>query len=443
MNMFYVIIVVMALVVIVAIAVILDNKRVKALLAKAEQGDIQAQFGLYQRYRSANLIKAMRFLEKSAENGHTEAQVELGKKFMNGDGIEKNPSKAIDWFNKAAELGYAKAQYELGLCYMADNGVEKDYIKAFNWLQKAAEQEYAEAQYKLGLCYMMGDGVEEDDVKAFDWFKKAATNGSSSAKEFKCLADVQYKLALAYQAGEEKEKDPIRTMAWLTKAAEQGHAEAQYELGLCYLRGNGVGEDRNKAVDWCKKAVANGSKSAQAIAGFKEIEKAPEALRTNYKNLIKECCIELVKRGYYVYLEESDHSRISISVSSNRSSTVYIEFGTRGPSHDYSLSRTYYYTKRHLENIHRGNDELKHIIHLEEYDILIKSYVPWREAPPESLMVCAAMLVMQGLKISDPEWIKDECCQDAKKYVNVMFRKSSPYYNDLNAMIQTLGNGKN
>jgi uncharacterized protein len=54
--------------------------------------------------------------------------------------------KAFHWFQKAADQGHAEAQYNLGFCYDKGVGVAQSFVKAFHWFQKAANQGHAEAQ---------------------------------------------------------------------------------------------------------------------------------------------------------------------------------------------------------------------------------------------------------------------------------------------------------
>ena len=90
----------------------------------------------------------------------------------NGIEIEKDDQKAVKWYQKAAEQGHTDAQYNLALCYKNGIGVEKDEQKAVEWYQKAAEQRDAWAQYNLALCCMNGTGVEKNEQKAVEWYKK-------------------------------------------------------------------------------------------------------------------------------------------------------------------------------------------------------------------------------------------------------------------------------
>lgn len=119
---------------------------------------------------------------KGAEQGHAQAQDNLGICYAEGNGVAKDYTEAVKWFRKAAEQGYDRAQYNLGVLYDRGDGVAKDHNVAAKWYRKAAEQGLAEAQYDLGVCYAIGEGVAKDDVIAYMWYNLAAASGDEKAK---------------------------------------------------------------------------------------------------------------------------------------------------------------------------------------------------------------------------------------------------------------------
>ena len=68
-----------------------------------------------------------------AEQGDAEAQSLLGYMYINGEGVLKDYKEAVKWIRKAAEQGYAEAQYNLGLRYVNGEGVPQDYVRAYAW----------------------------------------------------------------------------------------------------------------------------------------------------------------------------------------------------------------------------------------------------------------------------------------------------------------------
>jgi TPR repeat protein len=68
----------------------------------------------------------------------------------------EDKKKAVEWFRKAAEQGNSDAQLDLSACYFKGEGVHEDSAEAVTWLRKAAEQGHVEAQANLGRCYYHG-----------------------------------------------------------------------------------------------------------------------------------------------------------------------------------------------------------------------------------------------------------------------------------------------
>ena len=53
------------------------------------------------------------------------------------------------WYRKAAEQGHAEAQYNLGIMLHTGDGIPQDKAQGVQWLRKAAAQGYPEAQEYL------------------------------------------------------------------------------------------------------------------------------------------------------------------------------------------------------------------------------------------------------------------------------------------------------
>ena len=169
------------------------------------------------------LITEMSFkeLSKLAKKGNTEAQLELGKCYYEGDEVAKDLNEAVNWYRKAALQGLADAQYNLGDCYYKGEGVAKNLNMALYWYRKAAEQNQPEAQCALGNCYFNGEGVAKDRYQAFQLYRSAAFQG---------VAEAQYNLGDCYNYGDGVQKNWRSAIVYYHKAAEQGMADAQRKL---------------------------------------------------------------------------------------------------------------------------------------------------------------------------------------------------------------------
>jgi len=116
-----------------------------------------------------------------AAQGNAEAQLQLGMRYAEGDGVIQNDKEAARWFEMAAKQGLAEAQYQYGLALLQGRGVVQDYKAAFGWIEKPARRGYARAQYSLGELYRYGTGTAIDKARAYLWFNLAAAQGVDAA----------------------------------------------------------------------------------------------------------------------------------------------------------------------------------------------------------------------------------------------------------------------
>ena len=105
---------------------------------------MDGSWGPLSRRQQRQMDEVVRLWEGAAEQGHAEAQHNLGVMYQHGRGVDVNYKKAIEWYEKAAEQGDADAQYNLGVMYDHGQGVDVNYKKAIEWYEKAAEQGHAE-----------------------------------------------------------------------------------------------------------------------------------------------------------------------------------------------------------------------------------------------------------------------------------------------------------
>jgi TPR repeat protein len=164
------------------------EQEIRQLRASAEEGDIQNQAHLGDRYRQGTGVKkdekeAARWYRKAALNGHANAMTCLGVMYADGLGVKKDEKEAVKWYRKAADKGSTLAMKNLGLMYERGRGVAKDLNTAVEWYRKAAEQKLAEAQYYLGQMYEGGRGVPRDPKEAREWYEKAAAQGHPGARD--------------------------------------------------------------------------------------------------------------------------------------------------------------------------------------------------------------------------------------------------------------------
>lgn len=125
--------------------------------------------------------QAVRETKESPVQGDAEAELQMGLRYAQGDGVVKNPKEAVNWFEKAASHGSAEAQYRYGLALQDGHGVLQDYQASLHWIEQAAQQGHARAQYSFGQMYRAGIGVDVDKARAYLWFNLAAAQGVGEA----------------------------------------------------------------------------------------------------------------------------------------------------------------------------------------------------------------------------------------------------------------------
>ena len=120
-----------------------------------------------------------------ANQGDADAQFNLALLYLHGRGTPQDMKQAVYWYKKAAEQGHVQAQYDLGSLYQFDGSgeVPQDMKQAVYWLTKAAEQGFVHAQYSLGQMYQSGHEVPQDYKQAVYWYTKAAEKDHFFAKK--------------------------------------------------------------------------------------------------------------------------------------------------------------------------------------------------------------------------------------------------------------------
>ena len=90
---------------------------------------------------------------------------------------------AVKLWEPLAEQGHVNAQYNLGFMYAKGEGVTQSYENAMKMWRLAAEKGYVSAQYNIGVLYHRGRGVNQDFFRAHMWYVVAATSGHKHAMD--------------------------------------------------------------------------------------------------------------------------------------------------------------------------------------------------------------------------------------------------------------------
>ena len=162
-------------------------------------------------YEQKDYPTAFREAKGAAEKDNPEAQVLLGRLYLTGRGVAKDPDTAVKWFKAAAVQGNADAEFMLGSMYLLPHSNIPEGLK---WVRLAAEQGNQDAQLLLGKTYL--DGTPElprDAVQADMWLRLAADRN---------LPFYQNELAAAEQQmnGDQIEKGKALAEAWRPKRGQ-------------------------------------------------------------------------------------------------------------------------------------------------------------------------------------------------------------------------------
>lgn len=262
----------------------------------ANEGDVEAQLQLGKYYYSGTGVQqdykqAFTWLYKAAEAGNAEALFTVGYMLDKGLGVSHNPSYAATAYTAAADKGYAKAEeaiinsdleYEVGQDYYFRANSSLDYQKAFNWLQKAADKGNDWAYQYLGAMYQEGKGVAKNDAKAFAAYLKVATN-----KEHDSVGKLR--VGEMYYSGQGVAQDYTKAFEWFVKSAAKQNAVAQARVGEMYYQGLGTTKDYVKAFEAYHVATHTVLGSARNLAIYsdaakKAYEKQSAIAHTNYED---------------------------------------------------------------------------------------------------------------------------------------------------------------
>ena len=190
-----------------------------------------------------DVVKCFRW--RAEESGDGEAALALGFAYRDGCGVEKrDPEEAEKWFRKAAQRGHAPAYRELGRRYGEGTGEEKDIARAAEYFQWAVQRGDTQSYFKLVQMLQRledmsrksapkGNEVEEvdyDPIVLVNEALKRAVECLQRQVEVRRDVEVEFALGRAYSEGCGVERDQVQARKWLEKAAQRGDTGAQEDL---------------------------------------------------------------------------------------------------------------------------------------------------------------------------------------------------------------------
>jgi len=177
--------------------------------------------------------------------------------------MAKGPAALADaavLVRRAAEQGHPQAQYEIGIAQLrrATEGEAEAATRADRWLRAAAEQKHSEAAYALGLAYMLGDVLSENAYEGSYLLEQAAAQDHAAAN---------FEAGRIYRDGFGVAQDLERAEAYFVRAGELGHPDAFYEAAATILRERSVDRDMGRALAHARRAAEGGHAFALLLAG--------------------------------------------------------------------------------------------------------------------------------------------------------------------------------
>ncbi len=185
----------------------------KALLAKAEQGDAEAEWEVAERF----------------EDGCKDKKGEIL--------VKRSARKAAEWLRRAADHGCAPAQCNLGVLL-------GDTREALGWLMKSFRAGENIAASNIAITHRQRGNFR----KAVQWFRKSVAASDDDAR-------IQLGIHLYWGKGVRRNLTAaVRCFRKATKGkniSEAGRDDAFFYLGIAYLEGKGV----TKSISTARKLL--------------------------------------------------------------------------------------------------------------------------------------------------------------------------------------------
>jgi len=154
----------------------------------ARQGNAEAEFALGQLYLRGwgvprDEADALRWfdLANSVESDGPPTDWAL----VEGYGMPRDAKQASYWYQLAADQGHAEAQFNLGRLFASGQGVKRDAEQAARWISAAATQGFVPAMNDLGARYASGAGVARSARLAYLWLTLAFLRGDRSVEKLR------------------------------------------------------------------------------------------------------------------------------------------------------------------------------------------------------------------------------------------------------------------
>ncbi|WP_175048536.1 tetratricopeptide repeat protein [Paraburkholderia sediminicola] len=260
-----------------------DLNHAAALFRRAaDQGNAKGAFLLGQSYANGEGVpkdtaQAVLWYRKAAEQGDVYARGSLMTMFYFGELKPVEVSNAGPWWRalvqqaeeerqaywrtfEAADQGDTDAMIQLGFDYLAGVGIPRNYLFAQAEFRQAAQHQRIEAQCLFDIVSSKDDQPGQTVQQCLD----AASQGSAVS---------QLAVSYMYRDGRFGVHQSLQKMVyWESKAADLGMVEAENSLARDYESGYGATKDQKQADAWYEKAVQQGSFKAMGALSLEAWE---------------------------------------------------------------------------------------------------------------------------------------------------------------------------
>jgi len=185
--------------------------------------------------------------------GFADAQNRLGRRYEDGDGVDKNLEKAVQCYTRASNHDHSYAHSNLGRMYEYGQGIDQNIDRAIELYTKASEENHTWSQNNLGCLLSTGQyNIPTNYKEAIKWFVKTIELGNNSG---------HMNLARLYYNGHGVEQNYEIALKHYSQAIE--FPQARYQLGLMYLNGLGTTVNNSEAYKLLKYAYDSGTYEAK------------------------------------------------------------------------------------------------------------------------------------------------------------------------------------
>ncbi|NKB50445.1 MAG: hypothetical protein GKS02_13895 [Alphaproteobacteria bacterium] len=197
-----------------------------------------------------------------AHAGDSEARIALAALFTDVGA----DSQAFDWYRLAADQGHHEAEYQVGLAFLTGRGVGRNDAGALIWFRRAVGGNHAAAMYHLARAFRFGTGgIEVHEGLALEWYENAIEDGYIAATPELVDLFISGAVRAAKEGNDADARENIASaIAWSERSVRAGDPEMTFAFAQNLDSGFGgaTAEDDRSAVAIYQIAAQQGSVAA-------------------------------------------------------------------------------------------------------------------------------------------------------------------------------------